>query len=223
MSEETNQLYELGLKYGNDKITYHRYDLIYSKFLKDLQKQKITMLEIGLGNYSDGTGYSRNMWKEYFKDSKIFVMDINEEFEDSIGPVIKGDQSNINDLQKVSNICGELDFIVDDGSHHPEHQIKTFELLFTKNLKPGGIYIIEDIECSYWNPKSTVYGYETGYLNIVDFFSKRLHEINYEFSRVENKLKISQVIFAKNCIFIYKQTEEEVEIDKREYRFKNLL
>ena len=163
------------------------------------------------------------MWKEYFPNSIVYVMDIHHEFEDEIGKVFRGDQSNINDLEKISNQVGILDFIIDDGSHHPEHQIKSFEFLFNKNLKHGGFYIIEDIECSYWRPTETVYGYETGYLNIMDYFSKKLHEVNQEFSQRTNVLNISQITFAKNCIIIKKQSEEEIDINKRQYRFKDKL
>ena len=215
-------MYDLGIKHGNDKITHHRYDLIYPMFLSQFN-DKIKMLEVGLGDGSGGTGYSRNMWKEFFPDSDIFVMDIHNEFEDEIGVVIKGDQSNLLDLERTSNLVGELDFIIDDGSHHPEHQVKTFNYFFNKNLKNGGLYIIEDIECSYWNPNESIYGYETGNLNIVEHFSKILHDINSEFSGNQNKYKISQITFGKNCIVIKKQTNLEIELDSREYRFKNNL
>ena len=39
---------------------------------------------------------------------------------------------------------GNLDVILDDGSHIPEHQILTFNTLFP-SVVPGGIYIIEDV------------------------------------------------------------------------------
>ena len=39
------------------------------------------------------------------------------------------------------------DIIIDDGSHIEEHQIFTFGVLFPK-LKPGGVYIVEDISSS---------------------------------------------------------------------------
>jgi hypothetical protein len=220
---QKNKMYDLGNKYNNDKVTYHRYDLIYPDFISHMCDKEIKMLEIGLGTNFDDTGFSRNMWKEYFPKSQVFVMDIRNEFEDEIGKVIRGDQSNTDDLKKVSDICGELDFIIDDGSHHPEHQIKSFNFLFDKNLKDGGIYIIEDIECSYWNPNETVYGYETGHLNIVDYFSKFLHELNSEFNDKNNTLNISRIVFAKNCIIIKKQIELEKKLDKRYYRFTSKL
>ena len=214
---------ELGIKYGNDKFLYHRYDIIYPTFIKSFINKNIKMLEIGLGSYQDDTGYSRNMWKEYFINPEIYVMDIDYEFSDDIGIVIKGDQSKIEDIANVGNICSDLDFIVDDGSHHPEHQLKTFDYLFRNNLKNGGVYIIEDIECSYWRHDADIYGYTTGFLNIVDFFGKILHQINNEASGQNNNYLISSITFFKNCIIIKKQTWEEIELNSRIYRFGGKL
>ena len=45
-------MYQLGEKYQNDKITHHRYDLIYPDFISHLCDKDIKMLEIGLGTYS---------------------------------------------------------------------------------------------------------------------------------------------------------------------------
>ena len=56
---------------------------------------------------------------------------------------------------------GQFDIIVDDGSHLPWHQLFTFEIMFETWLKPGGLYVIEDVETSYWdgtNPR--IYGYD---------------------------------------------------------------
>ena len=55
-------------------------------------------------------------------------------------------QGNTDDLQAfldTKKVEGQLDFIIDDGSHHPQHQITSFKYLFEKGLKPGGVYIIE--------------------------------------------------------------------------------
>ena len=90
-------------------------------------------------------------------------------------------------------------------------------------LKNGGVYIIEDIECSYWNPKSSLYGYEVGNLNIVDYFQSLPHKINAEFSQFKNNKLISSVTFFKNCIILTKMTLEEIEENKRKYRFEEML
>jgi hypothetical protein len=44
---------------------------------------------------------------------------------------------------------GPLDLIVDDGSHVNGDQITTFKTLFP-HLNPGGYYVIEDLQTSYW-------------------------------------------------------------------------
>jgi len=50
----------------------------------------------------------------------------------------------------VSKIKHPVCFINDDGSHVPEHQLFSFDYLFHELLMPGGTYIIEDVETSYW-------------------------------------------------------------------------
>ena len=42
------------------------------------------------------------------------------------------------------------DFILDDGSHVPFHMVLSFMELWP-SVRPGGIYIIEDLETNYWN------------------------------------------------------------------------
>lgn len=74
-----------------------------------------------------------------------------------------GDQSDTQFLQRMKADLSHVQFdvIVDDGSHVPWHQLLTFEIMFDTWLKPGGLYIIEDVETSYWdgtNPR--IYGYD---------------------------------------------------------------
>ena len=73
-----------------------------------------------------------------------------------------GDQSDAEFLKKMmADVGKQFDIIVDDGSHVPWHQIFTFETIFKTWLKPGGIYVIEDIETSYWNSHNAkIYGYD---------------------------------------------------------------
>jgi len=53
-----NRMYDIGLKFGNDKVTYHRYDLMYPKYIDKYQDRAINVLEIGLGDQKNGTGKS---------------------------------------------------------------------------------------------------------------------------------------------------------------------
>lgn len=212
-------LEQLGDKYQTDKTLHHGYHHFYPRFLEPLRNETFNMLEIGLGSFQDNTGNSPKLWKEYFPNANVFVMDIDYEYKDEYGTIIRGDQSDIKDITKVANIVEKAKFIIDDGSHHPEHQLLTFTHLFQHLLEPGGVYIIEDIECSYWNPKEDIYGYKTGYLNIIDYFTKYQHELNSEFHSGNNTLGISTITYGQNCIIITKQTEEEKSFYNREYRF----
>lgn len=47
--------------------------------------------------------------------------------------------------------------MIDDGSHLPANQLNSLGTLFPL-LEPGGVYVIEDVETSYW-PPDTVYLY----------------------------------------------------------------
>tara|TARA_B100001250_G_scaffold411983_1_gene442010 strand:+ start:986 stop:1690 length:705 start_codon:yes stop_codon:yes gene_type:complete len=137
----------LGEKYNCDKVIIHSYDQIYDKIFKDLKSKDISLLEIGLDNNK-----SLNIWLNYFDKAKIYGLDINPiNYTHDRVTIIKGDQSNIDDLKKLQQF--RYDIIIDDGSHHPFHQIFTFINLFD-NLQQNGIYIIEDIECNYWTQGS---------------------------------------------------------------------
>ena len=69
------------------------------------------------------------------------------------------DQSDAEKLEKevIAERPHGWDIVIDDGSHVPAHNIISFEVLW-KNVRPGGIYVVEDIETSYY-PKSNIYGY----------------------------------------------------------------
>ena len=221
-----NNFKNLGIKHGTDKVDPHGYNFFYPKYLEPFRGDEFNMLEIGYQG-----GHSCRMWQEYFPKANIFAMDINIEGEDPTRMfarfenhiVFKGDQSNINDLNRVSSAIGSAKFIIDDGSHQPTHQIETFNFLFKNLLEPGGVYIIEDIECNYWDEESSIYGYRIGVFNAIDYTKKLIDYVNSEFSKKENKLKISSITYGQNCIIITKQTEEEERYFNRNYRFSHYL
>ena len=84
-----------------------------------------------------------------------------------------------------------FDLIIDDASHQNELTIKTFENYWDM-LKDGGVFIIEDLHCSYSsctsNSKETANSIKTplGYLN------KLIKSVNYNyhFLGIENNFPI---------------------------------
>lgn len=149
---------ELGLKYGTDKSSSgHNYLKSYEMFLESMRDKALTILEIGVWE-----GSSLKMWKEYFRSSVIIGVDIEDkkQYEDIRIATDRCDQSNAKDLIRIGEYYGLFDIITDDGSHHADHQILSFETLFPY-LKSKGMYVIEDTLCSYdkerWGEKANVF------------------------------------------------------------------
>lgn len=120
-----------------DKGTTHDYLGIYEKHIT--KRKNVTLLEIGVF-----FGHSIAMWNEYLEDSKVYGCDITlEHVSFDVGNLYQLDSTILTD---VENAFGKkkFDYIIDDGSHNPEAQVKTF-YSFWPLLKKGGTYFIEDI------------------------------------------------------------------------------
>jgi hypothetical protein len=213
-----NNLDKLGKIYGTDKIGKHFYTQHYSSHFESFRGKEINMLEIGVGGYKKPLkgGKSLRMWKKYFPFGNIFSIDIYDKSplqEDRIR-IFKGSQVDAAFLDEVVKEIGEIDIIIDDGSHINEHVIETFKLLFPK-LKDGGIYVIEDTQTSYWEK----YGGDSEDLKnpktMMNFFKSLTDALNNEEFIIPNykknyfDKKIISMHFYHNMIFIYKGDNDE--------------
>ena len=118
-------------------------------------------------------------------------------------------QIDVDFLNHVVDDIGEVDIIVDDGSHLNDHVVKSFETLFPK-LKNGGIYVIEDTQTSYWES----YGGDSINLHntktMMNYFKKFIDGLNYKefvnpaYQASYFDLHITSIHFYHNLIFIYK-------------------
>jgi hypothetical protein len=220
-AKKLESMFDIGSRTKTDKIYAHHYERYYERFLSPLRTvSNFKMLEIGFL-----FGQSFEMWKQYFPLAKIYFMEPTKgtSYPESR---FKGDSSNTEDLSRLldeKHCRGELDLIIDDGAHHPQHQITAFEYLFQHGLKPGGIYIIEDIETSYWY-SGNCYGYPMAYgQNHPDALITRVKPmvdvVNRKFSLPENKFRstfspevdkwVSGIFFGMNTVIITKATQEE--------------
>lgn len=199
-----SSFYELGAKHGTDKVTHHGYHFFYPRFLEPLRGERFTLLELGYAQ-----GKSARMWEEYFPHAEIFAMDINKSGRFGRHEVIQGNQDSLEDLQRVAARLGSARVIIDDASHHPVHQYESFNFFFRNLLEPGGVYIIEDTECNYWHPESSIYGYRIGFFNAIEQTTKLVDLVNAEFSGANNDLGVSTLSYGQNCIIITKQTPQE--------------
>lgn len=133
---------QINKKYNTDKGGKHCYLQKYyqPKFesIKDTTKK---ILEIGVYE-----GASIKLWKDYFGSAKIFALEVLEKrrgmFKDDPRVELVIGSSTLKSSYK--DIPTDLDIIVDDGSHRPDDQYKTF-LNAYEHLREGGIYAIEDV------------------------------------------------------------------------------
>jgi len=154
------ELKELIEKYGSDK-GISEYDQIYSVIFSPVKDEKLSVLEIGVGTMDKECesnfagvmqfyehykpGGSLRVWRDYFKNSQIFGIDIGKDcvFEEDR---IKSYLCDSTDVRRTNEIFGEkkFDVIIDDGSHIPSMQLKTLKNFFYR-LTEKGLYVIEDM------------------------------------------------------------------------------
>ena len=117
----TNSLTQLAKIYKTDKWGLHFYTPHYQEHFKKFKHKKISLLEIGVGGHESPTdgGNSLRMWKKYFPSGKIYSIDIFDKsmLEETRIKIFKGSQVDQIFLKKVVEKTGNLDIIVDDGSH----------------------------------------------------------------------------------------------------------
>lgn len=146
-------LSSLARQFGTDKWGTHRYTPHYEHHFSKFRNEEFTLLEIGIGGYSREKqgGASLRMWKAFFPKAEIIGLDIaNKSFvtEERI-TAVQGSQVNEPLLRTIVDSAKNLQIVVDDGSHRPEHIRATFDILFPL-LPSGGLYAIEDTQTSYW-------------------------------------------------------------------------
>ena len=171
-------------KYKSDKSWHHNYTKIYDLVFNDLKNDCMNVLEIGIGSIDENVSSSMNSkqmnmlynkydiqnykpgaslrgWKEYFKNSNIYGLDIDkkamvksERIKTNV--VDSTDSNQVNNYLK-NNSCNSFDIIIDDGLHTSDAQIATL-INFFSCLKSGGLYIIEDLYNSRgkWIPEKVV-------------------------------------------------------------------
>lgn len=118
---------------------------IYERHFAPWKGRPVTLLEIGVQN-----GGSIDMWKEYLgKDSRIIGIDINQKCAQFDDPgrnvhVRIGNGADPGYLEKIIAEFGEIDIVIDDGSHAKNDIKSSFDFLYPK-ISKDGVYLIEDI------------------------------------------------------------------------------
>lgn len=251
----------IGREAGTDKITDHGYHLSYERFLAPLRAGSgggpIRLLEIGLER-----GSSVELWRRYFTNGgSIHGIDISVH-PDCRLPVLggkspggcgigegvtlfSGDGGSEEFLNAFADHIiavdgGPYHVIVDDGSHVPAHQLAAFRCLFSRLLRPGGVYIIEDVETSYWhrgelywNRVNAGRGTDSSALralgDLVDVINRGYWRPSYagEESLQPSAALVETVQFGRNCVVLVRRTEEsdryDLGVGSPRYHFRDFV
>jgi demethylmacrocin O-methyltransferase len=213
-----NDLTKLAIIFGSDKWGKHYYTPHYQYHFKDFKHKNINLLEIGVGGNKSKTfgGASLRMWKKFFRKGKIFGIDIYDKsaLQEKRIKIFQGNQTDEIFLSEVGKDVGPFDIIIDDGSHINAHIITSFKTLFPY-LKDGGIYVVEDIQTSYWK----IFGGDSEDLNqqgtAMNFFKGLADGINHSEFIIDNyqptyfDQNIISLHFYHNLVFIYKGNNNE--------------
>lgn len=181
-------LSDLAAKYGSDKgPTKHRYTELYNMLFHPYRDQPIRVLEMGLfiGGPEHGISADREttdlpsvrMWLEFFSQAQIHRLDMSDLswFKDPRFSFTRCDMDQRENIRDAFKDAAPFDIIIDDASHASHHQQFAMLELFPK-LKPGGLYIIEDLR---WQPQA----YErSGITKTADLFQSYLHQGQFQHS-----------------------------------------
>ena len=152
-------LCDLMSAHGSDKgKDFHNYTIVYDWLFSRFRKEALHVFELGLGtNKPDAPssmgpngrpGASLRGWREYFTAAEIYGADIDSDilFEEDRIRTFWTDQRDPNAIRDLWRRIPAISFdiMVDDGLHEAPANI-CFFLESVGKLRPGGIYIVEDI------------------------------------------------------------------------------
>jgi hypothetical protein len=146
-------------KHGSDKGRPNNYTPVYSALFKERRGQPLRIFELGLGTNDTNApsnmgafgapGASLRGWRELFPHALVYGADIDRNIliqKDRIKTFYcdQLDPSSIRELWSHPELQGGADIIIEDGLHTMEANISFLEASLD-HLRPGGIYVTEDI------------------------------------------------------------------------------
>lgn len=156
-----------GLDRGSAK---HRFTELYDMLFQPYRRRAVKFLELA-PLPAGGLPPSAGMWLEYFPRGRIFALD---------GPggevaghprlrVLRADPDRRESLAAALGGEKGFDIVIDDASHASHHQQIAFLEIFPR-LKPGGLYLVEDLR---WQPGGLE---RKGFTRTADLFASYLAE-----------------------------------------------
>jgi hypothetical protein len=179
-------------RYGSDKgHGSHNYTTVYSALFKGRHDQPLRIFELGLGTNNPGfasnvgvyglPGASLRGWRELFPNALVYGADIDRDIlfqEDRISTFYcdQLDQAAIRQLWSQPDLHGGMDILIEDGLHTVEAGLSFLDGSL-EQLRPGGVYVVEDIG------RSMV---DDWYDQLEAIYSKRYSNYEFALARLPN-------------------------------------
>lgn len=118
---------------------------IYDLLFDPLRDAPVSLLELGVHS-----GHSLHLWHRYFPNARITGLDMRPPPSDMPADRVAYVEGRQEDPAAIARAAmrGPFDIVIDDASHVGRLSKATFGLLFRDHLKPGGLYVLEDIAAS---------------------------------------------------------------------------
>jgi hypothetical protein len=186
---------------GSDKGKgWHNYTVLYHALFSRFRDERINIFELGIGTTradlpstmgNDGVpGASLRGWSTYFPRARIYGADIDPAiiFQEDRIATFWTDQRQPNAIRllwhKVADVS--FDIMIDDGLHDARANVLFFLESYAR-LKPGGIYVVEDVQ-----PRDV--GMIRSFAASISSACKGMifEEIDHPSNKVDNRLLIIQ-------------------------------
>ncbi len=174
------ELYRLHAGKVSDKWSLYLDE--YDRLLTPYRDKPIRLLEIGIQN-----GGSLEIWDEFFPHAeKLVGCDVNPncaslKYDSPRIAVVVGDSNTQATQQEIFAHSQRFDIIIDDASHQPGDIIRSFSYYF-QCLNENGLYLVEDLHCSYWKEFSGGLFHPH---SPISFFKRLADVVNHEHWAVE--------------------------------------
>lgn len=202
---------QLALQHKTDKASNgHNYTKVYETYMEIRRQDPLLIVELGIGgyHYPNRGGESLRLWYDYFPHARIVGVDIYPKpgMEKDRVHVVLGGQDDPEIVRQIVESMGQPDIIIDDASHMCDLTVRAFETWFPA-LKPGGMYLCEDVHTSFWfeykgNPDPAAPG------TTLKFFQDLTPQLSQDTLKAEHRNKyagsLEFIHFYRNLVIVKK-------------------
>jgi SAM-dependent methyltransferase len=143
-------LAEIAKGLDTDKKQSPGYIENYERHFGALRDRPVRVLELGVFH-----GGSLLMWHAYFPAALVVGLDTQPNPLHDMPSGVRfyhGSQGDRQLLERIAAECAPegFDVIIDDAAHVGDLSRASYQALFQRHLRPGGIYVVEDWGTGYW-------------------------------------------------------------------------